>query len=73
MNALDQLQQLGLTIYVTCKGYDASLDAPYIHTGLPDDYDGDTHAHLLTSSCEPTRIKEVEFEDTKAIDDTFKM
>jgi hypothetical protein len=55
-NAIDQLQQLGLTIYVTCQGYDASLDAPYIHTGLPEDYDADTHVHPLTSSCEPTRI-----------------
>ena len=59
-NALDQLQQLGLTIYVTCQGYDASLDAPFIRTGLPEDYDGDAHAHLLTSSCEPTRITGLE-------------
>ena len=51
-----QLQELGLTIYVTCKGYDASLDAGYIKLGLPADYDGDTHAHLLTSSCKPTKI-----------------
>jgi hypothetical protein len=52
-----QLQELGLTIHVTCKGYDASLDVPYINgTPLPDDYDGDTHAHLLTSSCQPTKI-----------------
>ena len=58
-NALDQLQQLGLTIYVTCKGYDASLDAPYIHTGLPKDYDADTHAHLLTVLCKPTKITSV--------------
>ena len=54
-----QLQELGLTIYVTCKGYDASLDAPYIKTGLPADYDGDTHAHLLTSLCKPTKITRV--------------
>ena len=59
-NAIDQLQQLGLTIYVTCKGYDASLDAPYITTGrLPGDYNADTHAHLLTSSCKPTKITRV--------------
>ena len=54
-----QLRELGLTIYVTCKGYDASLDAPYIKLGLPDDYDGDTHAHLVTSSCKPTKITRV--------------
>jgi|TARA_R110000751_G_scaffold12412_1_gene42634 hypothetical protein len=55
-----QLQELGLTIYVTCKGYDASMDAPYIYgTKLPADYDGDTHAHLLTSSCKPTKITRV--------------
>jgi len=55
-DTIDQLQEIGLMIYVTCKGYDASLDAPYITTGLPDDYDADTHAHLLTSSCKPTKI-----------------
>ena len=55
-----QLQELGLTIYVTCKGYDASMDAPYIYgTKLPADYDGDTRAHLLTSSCKPTKITRV--------------
>ena len=57
-DTIEQLQQIGLTIYVTCKGYDASLDAPYIYVklGLPDDYDGDTHSHLVTSSCQPTKI-----------------
>ena len=58
-DTIDQLRELGLMIYVTCKGYDASLDAPYIKTGLPDDYDGDTHAHSLTSSCKPTKITRV--------------
>ena len=58
-DTIDQLSEIGLLIYVTCKGYDASLDAPYITTGLPDDYDGDTHAHLLTSSCQPTKITRV--------------
>lgn len=38
-----QLQELGLTIYVTCKGY----------------HDGDTHPHLVTSSCKPTKITRV--------------
>jgi len=55
-----RLQELGLLIYVTCDGYDASLDAPYINgTPLPDDYDGDTHAHALTSICKPTKITRV--------------
>ena len=58
-----QLLDLGLTIYVTCKGYDASLDAPYIKYGLPDDYDGDTHAHLLSSHCNPTKIVSVRYEN----------
>mgnify|MGYP003126837249 FL=1 len=58
-----QLMDLGLTIYVTCKGYDASLDAPYIKYGLPDDYDGDTHEHLLTSHCNPTKIVSVRYEN----------
>ena len=58
-NAIDQLQQLGLTIYVTCKGYDARLDAPYNRTGLPEDFDADTYDHLLTSSCKPTKITSV--------------
>jgi hypothetical protein len=58
-----QLMDLGLTIHVTCKGYDASLDAPYINLGLPDDYDGDTHAHLLTSHCNPTKIVSVRYEN----------
>ena len=58
-DTIDQLRELGLTIYVTYKGYDASLDAPYIRTGLPEDYDGDTHAHLLTSLCKPTKITSV--------------
>ena len=60
-DTIEQLQQIGLTIYVTCKGYDASLDAPYIYDklGLPDDYDGDTHSHLVTSSCKPTKITRV--------------
>ena len=58
-DTIDQLRELGLMIYVTCKGYDASLDAGYIKLGLPDDYDGDTHAHSLTSSCKPTKITRV--------------
>ena len=59
-----QLMDLGLTIYVTCKGYDASLAVPYIHgTPLPDDYDGDTHAHLLSSHCNPTKIVSVRYEN----------
>ena len=58
-DTIDQLRELGLMIYVTCKNYDASLDAPYITTGLPDDYDADTHAHLLTSICKPTKITRV--------------
>ena len=58
-DTIDQLSEIGLMIYVTCDGYDASLDAPYIKTGLPDDYDGDTHAHSLTSSCKPTKITRV--------------
>ena len=58
-DTIDQLRSIGLMIYVTCKGYDASLDAPYIKTGLPDDYDADTHSHLLTSLCKPTKITRV--------------
>jgi len=58
-DTIDQLRELGLTIYVTCKGYDASLNAPYIRTGLPEDYDGDTHAHLLSDKCKPTKITSV--------------
>ena len=56
MNAIDQFQDLGLTVQVTCNGYDASLDVPYLHTGLPKDYDGDNHPHVLTSVCNPTRV-----------------
>lgn len=59
-DTIDQLSAIGLLIYVTCDGYDASLDAPYIYgTSLPDDYDADTHAHLLTSICKPTKITRV--------------
>ena len=57
---IQQLLDLGLTIDVTCKGYDASLNAPYFNgIPLPDDYDGDSHEHLLTSSCKPTKITRV--------------
>ena len=59
-DTIDQLRELGLMIYVTCKNYDASMDAPYVYgTSLPDDYDGDTLAHSLTSSCKPTKITRV--------------
>jgi hypothetical protein len=64
-----QLMDLGLTITVTCKGSDASLDAPYIN-GIPSavwhsqhDNNGDTHAHLLTSHCNPTKIVSVRYEN----------
>jgi len=69
-DTIDQLQELGLTIYVTCKGYDASLDAPYNRTGLPDDYDGDTYAHLLTSLCKPSKITRLQ---VKSIDLDFEV
>ncbi len=62
-DTIQQLLDLGLTIYVTCKGYDASLDAPYINgIPLPDDYDGDTHPHLVTSHCKPTKIVSLRYE-----------
>ena len=72
---IDQLRELGLTIYVTCKGYDASsyvshIDTLFFETELPDDYDGDTHEHLLTSLCKPTKITRLQ---VKSIDLDFEV
>jgi|TARA_R110000787_G_scaffold253561_1_gene358923 hypothetical protein len=59
-DTIDQLRELGLTIYVICKGY----------------ADGDTHAHLLTSSCKPTKITRLHLfdrEQVKSIDLDFEV
>jgi len=63
-DTIDQLQELGVTIYVTCKGYCA------VYLPDRDDYDGDTHEHLLTSLCKPSKITRLQ---VKSIDLDFEV